>query len=219
VSSPTDDPSAPGYLAALRTYERANQGSPWRPVLGPWQAETGSGHLLAQAARREGDRSTPIGVFGIGRTMYGNKPNPGGLHYAYHRVVCTRSSEDRTRRARGSSCTAGSSSPSPASFPPRSSEATVTRPPAHRRAPQTETKAEPTRGRTVWSTLPADYIRDALTSREDSTVQLPVAPVVISAAASQKLGTNWLVMNWLRARARIVMSILFVGTRSRHPSG
>jgi len=27
-------------------------------------------------------------VFGIGATMYGNDPNPGGLHYAYHRLVC-----------------------------------------------------------------------------------------------------------------------------------
>ena len=88
VSSPTDDPPPPGYLATLRTYARAKPGSPWRPVFGSWQAETRSGHLLAQAARREGDRSTPIGVFGIGRTRYGNKPNPGGLHSAYHRVVC-----------------------------------------------------------------------------------------------------------------------------------
>jgi len=88
VSSPTDAPSPPGYLATLRTYERANGESPWRPVFGVWRAETGSGHLLTAAARREGDHATPIGVFGIGRTMYGNDPNPGGLHYAYHRLVC-----------------------------------------------------------------------------------------------------------------------------------
>jgi len=86
VSSPTDDP--PGYIATLRTYQRANSGSPWRPVFGPWQAETGSGHLLAAGARREGDHATPIGVFGIGATMYGYEPDPGGLHYAYHRLVC-----------------------------------------------------------------------------------------------------------------------------------
>lgn len=88
VSSRTDAPSPPGYLATLRTYERANGESPWRPVFGAWRAETGSGHLLAAAARREGDHATPIGVFGIGRTMYGNDPNPGGLHDAYHRLVC-----------------------------------------------------------------------------------------------------------------------------------
>jgi L,D-peptidoglycan transpeptidase YkuD (ErfK/YbiS/YcfS/YnhG family) len=88
VSSPTEDPAPPGYLATLHTYARANPASPWRPVFGAWQAETGAGHLLVGAARREGDDATPIGVFGIGRTMYGNEPNPGGLHYAYHRLVC-----------------------------------------------------------------------------------------------------------------------------------
>ncbi len=86
VASPTGDPPGPGYLATLRTYERAGSGSRWRPVFGAWQAETGSGHL--RAVRREGDHATPIGVFGIGPTMYGNQPNPGGLHYAYHRLVC-----------------------------------------------------------------------------------------------------------------------------------
>jgi len=86
VSSPTDDP--PDYLASLRTYERANAHSPWRPVFGPWRAETGSGHLLAAGARREGDHATPVGVFGIGATMYGNDRAPGGLHYAYHRLTC-----------------------------------------------------------------------------------------------------------------------------------
>ncbi len=88
VSSPTTDPPAPGYLASLRAYERASSSSPWRAVFGTWQAETGSGHLLAADERREGDHATPIGVFGIGAAMYGNEPDPGGLHYAYHRLVC-----------------------------------------------------------------------------------------------------------------------------------
>ncbi len=88
VSSPTDDPPPPGYLATLNTYQRVNLRSPWRPVFATWRAETGSGHLLAAAARREGDHATPIGVFGIGATIYGNEPNPGGLHYSYHQLVC-----------------------------------------------------------------------------------------------------------------------------------
>lgn len=88
VSSTTASPSAPGYLATLRTYERADNRSPWRRVFGGWRAETGAGHLLATAVRREGDGATPIGVFGIGATIYGNKANPGGLHYAYHRLAC-----------------------------------------------------------------------------------------------------------------------------------
>jgi L,D-peptidoglycan transpeptidase YkuD (ErfK/YbiS/YcfS/YnhG family) len=86
VSSPTEDP--PEYLATLRAYRRANGSSPWRLVFGPWPAETGSGHLIAAADRREGDHATPIGVFGIGGTIYGNEPNPGGLRYRYHRLVC-----------------------------------------------------------------------------------------------------------------------------------
>jgi hypothetical protein len=63
------------------------------------------------------------------------------------------------------------------------------------------------------------YFGDPPTSREDSTVQVPAWPVVISDAASQKLGTNSFVTNWLRARARMVMSILPVGTSSRQASG
>ncbi len=88
VSSPNDDPPPPGYLATLRTYQRTSGGSPWRAVFPAWQAETGSGHLLEASERREGDHATPIGVFGVGATMYGNAPNPGGLSYPYHQLVC-----------------------------------------------------------------------------------------------------------------------------------
>jgi L,D-peptidoglycan transpeptidase YkuD (ErfK/YbiS/YcfS/YnhG family) len=88
VSSPTDAPAAPGRFATLRAYARAGAGSPWRLGLGPWQAETGSGHLVPAARRREGDHATPIGVFGFARTMYGTQPDPGGLLYPYHRLVC-----------------------------------------------------------------------------------------------------------------------------------
>ncbi len=86
VSSPTTTPAAPGYLATFATYQRLGPRSPWRPVFARWRAETGSGHLLR--VRHEGDHATPIGVFGIGATMYGNEPDPGGLHYRYHRLVC-----------------------------------------------------------------------------------------------------------------------------------
>lgn len=86
VSSPTDVPA--GYLAMLRTYARSGPLASWQPVAGPWQAETGSGHLVAADARREGDDATPIGVFGIGATVYGIEPRPPGLHTAYRRLVC-----------------------------------------------------------------------------------------------------------------------------------
>jgi len=44
------------------------------------------GHLVD--VRREGDHATPTGVFPFGLTMYGNGANPGGLHEAYHHLVC-----------------------------------------------------------------------------------------------------------------------------------
>jgi L,D-peptidoglycan transpeptidase YkuD (ErfK/YbiS/YcfS/YnhG family) len=86
VSSPTVDP--PGYIATLRVYVRSGPAAPWREAFGGWDAETGSGHLVPAALRREGDHATPIGVFGFGATIYGNARNPGGLHYRYHRLVC-----------------------------------------------------------------------------------------------------------------------------------
>ena len=88
VSSPTDVPPAPAYLATLRAYDRTSSASAWQEAFGPWQAETGSGHLLPAGVRREGDHATPIGVFGFGSTIYGNQPQPAGLHYAYHRLTC-----------------------------------------------------------------------------------------------------------------------------------
>jgi L,D-peptidoglycan transpeptidase YkuD (ErfK/YbiS/YcfS/YnhG family) len=84
VSSPTYDP--PGYLASFRSYARTGPAAPWKPVFATWQAETGRGHLLA--VRREGDGATPVGVFAFGPTIYGNSPDPGGVHEAYHRLVC-----------------------------------------------------------------------------------------------------------------------------------
>ncbi len=88
VSSRTAHPAPPQDLATLRAYARIRPGSPWRLAGGPWPAETGSGHLVATAERREGDGATPVGVFTFGATIYGNDPDPGGLHYRYHRLVC-----------------------------------------------------------------------------------------------------------------------------------
>ena len=55
-------------------------------MFGSWQAEIGSGEL--RDIRREGDHATPSGVYPFGLTMYGNEPNPGGLHEPYHHLVC-----------------------------------------------------------------------------------------------------------------------------------
>ena len=55
------------------------------PQPGPYAARLGRNGLSAN--RREGDGTTPTGLFGIGRTMYGNEPNPG-VRFAYRRLRC-----------------------------------------------------------------------------------------------------------------------------------
>ena len=75
-------------MATLRAYVRVGKNHGWRLVLGPWAAETGSGHLVRASARREGDSATPVGVFRFGQTIYGSRGDPGGLRYRYHRLVC-----------------------------------------------------------------------------------------------------------------------------------
>lgn len=84
VSSPTMNPT--GEVATFRAYQRAGASAPWRRTRGPWPTEIGYAGLRNH--RREGDGSTPTGVFGIGHTMYGNRRNPGGLDYRYHRLRC-----------------------------------------------------------------------------------------------------------------------------------
>jgi L,D-peptidoglycan transpeptidase YkuD (ErfK/YbiS/YcfS/YnhG family) len=88
VSSETAEPPGSQSIARLSAYARGPRSSRWRLVFGPWASETGSGHLIAAARRREGDHATPTGVFNFGHTIYGVDPDPGGLHYRYHRLVC-----------------------------------------------------------------------------------------------------------------------------------
>ena len=60
-------------------------GECWLPVDGPWTAHLGRSGVSDQ--KREGDKTTPAGAFGIQPVMYGVGPNPG-VRYRYHRVVC-----------------------------------------------------------------------------------------------------------------------------------
>jgi L,D-peptidoglycan transpeptidase YkuD (ErfK/YbiS/YcfS/YnhG family) len=69
--------------ASLRLWQKID--GCWRAVAGPWSAWLGGRGV--SASRREGDRTTPAGSFGIGRTMYGVAPNPG-VRYRYRRIVC-----------------------------------------------------------------------------------------------------------------------------------
>lgn len=84
VASGTDSP--PDEIASLSTYERSGPNSPWEQAAAPTPAEIGYSGLRTR--RTEGDGSTPIGVFGIGARMFGNEPEPRGLHYRYVRVGC-----------------------------------------------------------------------------------------------------------------------------------
>jgi L,D-peptidoglycan transpeptidase YkuD (ErfK/YbiS/YcfS/YnhG family) len=69
--------------ATLRLWERGKRC--WIAVDGPWTARVGWNGLADR--RREGDGTTPAGVYTIGQTMYGNAPNPG-VRYRYRRLVC-----------------------------------------------------------------------------------------------------------------------------------
>jgi len=69
--------------ATLRTWRRVN--GCWVRAGGPYVARLGKNGLSAN--RREGDGTTPTGNFAIGRTMYGNDPNPG-VRFRYRRLRC-----------------------------------------------------------------------------------------------------------------------------------
>jgi L,D-peptidoglycan transpeptidase YkuD (ErfK/YbiS/YcfS/YnhG family) len=77
---------APTYRttqAALRIWRRA--GACWALAGGPWPARVGRNGLSDD--RREGDGTTPTGVFGFDPVMYGNAPNPG-VHFRYRKLRC-----------------------------------------------------------------------------------------------------------------------------------
>lgn len=69
--------------ATLRTWKRS--GGCWVAVAGPYPARLGKNGLSSN--RREGDGTTPTGTYRIGRTMYGNEPNPG-VKFTYRRLRC-----------------------------------------------------------------------------------------------------------------------------------
>jgi L,D-peptidoglycan transpeptidase YkuD (ErfK/YbiS/YcfS/YnhG family) len=69
--------------ATLRTWRRV--GDCWIAAGGPYAARVG--HNGIRKSRREGDGTTPIGTFRIGRVMYGNEANPG-VRFRYQRLRC-----------------------------------------------------------------------------------------------------------------------------------
>ena len=72
--------------ASLRIWRRATDGGAcWVRAGGPWAARVGRNGLSAD--RREGDGTTPTGVYGIGAVMYGTAPDPG-VRFRYRRLRC-----------------------------------------------------------------------------------------------------------------------------------
>ena len=69
--------------AELRTWKRSR--TCWVAAAGPYTARLGKNGLSPD--RREGDGTTPTGTYRIGRTMYGNEPNPG-VRFRYRRLRC-----------------------------------------------------------------------------------------------------------------------------------
>jgi L,D-peptidoglycan transpeptidase YkuD (ErfK/YbiS/YcfS/YnhG family) len=68
--------------AVLETFTKVGQR--WQVAFAPMPARIGSAGFADRKA--EGDLKTPTGVYAIGDTMYGIRPDPG-VRYGYHRVV------------------------------------------------------------------------------------------------------------------------------------
>lgn len=79
-------PRASATMGTLSAEVRSATGARWHRVLGPWRAELGRHGLSAH--RHEGDGTTPLGIFAIRRTLYGNAPRPRGLRERYRRLRC-----------------------------------------------------------------------------------------------------------------------------------
>jgi L,D-peptidoglycan transpeptidase YkuD (ErfK/YbiS/YcfS/YnhG family) len=79
-------PRASAKAGTLTAEVRSASGARWRRVLGPWRAELGRRGLSAH--RHEGDGTTPLGIFAIAPTLYGNAPRPAGLRERYRRLRC-----------------------------------------------------------------------------------------------------------------------------------
>ena len=69
--------------ASLVLYRRV--GSCFRPMAGPYSAFVGLHGLSAH--HREGDGTTPLGLFPFQSTMYGQSANPG-VHFHFHQLSC-----------------------------------------------------------------------------------------------------------------------------------
>jgi L,D-peptidoglycan transpeptidase YkuD (ErfK/YbiS/YcfS/YnhG family) len=70
-------------FASLRLWQRTS--SCWTPASSAWRARVGRNGVSDH--KREGDGTTPAGMYRIGPVAYGLAPNPG-TRLAYHRLTC-----------------------------------------------------------------------------------------------------------------------------------
>ena len=70
-------------VATVTLWQKA--GSCWQPAAGPWSGYLGYNGFSDH--KREGDGTTPTGIYGFGPVVYGNAGDPG-VHEAYHQLVC-----------------------------------------------------------------------------------------------------------------------------------
>ena len=75
--------AASATAATVTAWQRL--GACWRVAYGPYRAWVGRSGVRAH--KREGDGSTPAGIFSFASTMYGNAPNPA-VRYTYRRLRC-----------------------------------------------------------------------------------------------------------------------------------
>lgn len=70
-------------VATIELWQRS--GRCWAPAGGPWSGWIGENGFSDH--KREGDGTTPTGMYGFGPVIYGNAPDPG-VNEPYHRLVC-----------------------------------------------------------------------------------------------------------------------------------
>lgn len=76
-------PTPASTVASITSWRRS--GECWHRVMGPWIGRVGVGGVRAH--KREGDGATPIGIFALYSTIYGNAVDPG-VHLRYRRLRC-----------------------------------------------------------------------------------------------------------------------------------
>ncbi|MDQ6615524.1 MAG: L,D-transpeptidase family protein [Actinomycetota bacterium] len=69
--------------ATVTLWQRS--GGCWSQAAGPWTGRLGHGGLSTH--HREGDGTTPVGLYSTSSAFYGLAPDPG-VHGTYHRLVC-----------------------------------------------------------------------------------------------------------------------------------